>query len=159
MDAGALVSDEIVVGIIGDAIKKPECRNGFILDGFPRTLPQAQKLDDMLAVKGTGIDRVLNFEVPEEILVERVTGRWIHPASGRSYHEKFHPPKQPGVDDITGEPLIRRKDDNEQTLRKRLAAFQQQTSPVIEYYQEKVANIYANKPKMQVAEDIQEALK
>eukprot|EP01023_Acetabularia_acetabulum_P052491 TRINITY_DN5825_c0_g1_i1.p1 TRINITY_DN5825_c0_g1~~TRINITY_DN5825_c0_g1_i1.p1 ORF type:complete len:243 (+),score=55.61 TRINITY_DN5825_c0_g1_i1:31-759(+) len=159
MDAGALVSDDIVVGIIDDSIKKPECRNGFILDGFPRTLPQAQKLDEMLAVKGHQIDRVLNFDVPDQVLVERVTGRWIHPASGRSYHETFHPPKKTGVDDITGDPLIRRKDDNAETLKKRLAAFKSQTAPVIDYYKDRVAQIEANRPKMQVASDIRDALK
>eukprot|EP01024_Parvocaulis_polyphysoides_P068486 TRINITY_DN83561_c0_g1_i2.p1 TRINITY_DN83561_c0_g1~~TRINITY_DN83561_c0_g1_i2.p1 ORF type:complete len:244 (+),score=37.35 TRINITY_DN83561_c0_g1_i2:502-1233(+) len=159
MDAGALVSDDIVVGIIHDSIKKPECRNGFILDGFPRTLTQARKLDEMLAVTGHQIDRVLNFEVPEQVLVERVSGRWIHPASGRSYHEKFHPPQKPGVDDITGDPLIRRKDDNAETLKKRLQAFRSQTAPVIDYYKDRVAHIQANQPKMEVAENIREQLK
>eukprot|EP01026_Neomeris_dumetosa_P040781 TRINITY_DN3374_c0_g1_i12.p1 TRINITY_DN3374_c0_g1~~TRINITY_DN3374_c0_g1_i12.p1 ORF type:complete len:252 (+),score=45.33 TRINITY_DN3374_c0_g1_i12:32-757(+) len=161
MDVGALVSDEIVVGIISDAIKKPQCRNGFILDGFPRTLPQAQKLDEMLSARGVAIDKVLNFEVPEQVLVERVTGRWIHPASGRSYHEKFHPPKQHAIDDVTGEPLIQRKDDNESTLKNRLQAFRSQTAPVIDYYQEKgkVAQIQANRPKEEVAIDIQDILK
>jgi adenylate kinase len=130
MDAGQLVSDDLVIGIISDAIKRPDCRNGFILDGFPRTVVQAEKLDGMLAQRGTQIDKVLNFNVPDAVLVERVTGRWVHPASGRSYHTKFAPPRVPGVDDVTGEPLVQRKDDNAETLKSRLAAFHQQTAPV-----------------------------
>jgi adenylate kinase len=130
MESGQLVSDDLVVGIISDAIKRADCRNGFILDGFPRTVVQAEKLDSMLAQRGTQIDKVLNFSVPDSVLVERVTGRWVHPASGRSYHTKFAPPRVPGVDDITGEPLIQRKDDNAETLKSRLSAFHQQTAPV-----------------------------
>ena len=132
MESGALVSDDLVVGIIGEAIKKPECRTGFVLDGFPRTVAQAQKLDEMLTSRGTEVDKVLSFEVPDSLLVERVTGRWIHPGSGRSYHEKFAPPKTPGLDDMTGEPLIKRKDDNAETIKTRLAAFHAQTAPVLQ---------------------------
>jgi len=135
MESGGLVSDEIVIGIIKDNIKTPDCAKGFILDGFPRTTVQAEKLDEMLVSESAGkIDAVIEFKVPDEILVERICGRLIHAASGRSYHEKFAPPKVPGKDDITGEPLMRRKDDNAETLTKRLTAFHQQTKPVVDYY-------------------------
>lgn len=161
MDSGGLVSDDLVVGIIEDAVKAPECSKGFILDGFPRTLPQAEKLDAMLKKAGHKIDAVLDFEVPDEVLVDRVTGRWIHPASGRSYHTKNKPPKVPGKDDITGEALMQRKDDNADTLKSRLAAFHAQTAPVIDYYskQGKVAKLDANKSFGDVASQIAAALK
>jgi len=135
MESGGLVSDDIVIGIIKDGIKSPDCKKGFILDGFPRTTAQAEKLDEMLVTERVGkIDNVLEFKVPDEMLVERICGRWIHAASGRSYHTKFAPPKVAGKDDITGEPLTQRKDDNADTLKSRLAAFHSQTKPVVDYY-------------------------
>jgi len=148
MDSGGLVSDEIVIGIIKDAIKASECKKGFILDGFPRTVVQAQKLDEMLAESKVALDVAATFEIPDAILVERVEGRWIHSASGRSYHTKFAPPKVAGKDDVTGEALIHRADDNPEVLKKRLSQFHEQTQPVIEYYKKKgiYAGLDANKP-------------
>ncbi|KAJ3703681.1 hypothetical protein LUZ61_007386 [Rhynchospora tenuis] len=160
MDRGELVSDDLVVGIIDEAMKKPSCQKGFILDGFPRTVVQAQKLDEMLARQGTKIDKVLNFAIDDAILEERITGRWIHAASGRSYHNKFNPPKAPGVDDVTGEPLMQRKDDTAEVLKSRLEAFHRQTEPVIDYYSKKglVANLHAEKPPKEVTTEVQKAL-
>ncbi|TYH40117.1 hypothetical protein ES332_D12G225000v1 [Gossypium tomentosum] len=137
LDKGELVSDDLVVGIIDEAMKKPSCKKGFILDGFPRTVAQAQKLDEMLERQGVKIDKVLDFAIDDAVLEERISGRWIHPASGRSYHTKFAPPRVPGVDDVTGEPLIQRKDDSAAVLKSRLESFHRQTQPVINYYSKK----------------------
>ncbi|KAK4362582.1 hypothetical protein RND71_017823 [Anisodus tanguticus] len=160
MDKGELVSDDLVVGIIDEALKKPSCQKGFILDGFPRTVVQAEKLDVMLQNRGTKVDKVLNFAIDDAILEERITGRWIHPASGRSYHTKFAPPKVPGIDDVTGEPLIQRKDDTAAVLKARLEAFHRQTEPVIDYYAKKgnVVNLPAEKPPQTVTTEVKRAL-
>ncbi|KAK5842588.1 Adenylate kinase B [Gossypium arboreum] len=160
MDKGELVSDDLVVGIIDEAMKKTSCQKGFILDGFPRTVVQAQKLDEMLEKQGTKIDKVLNFAIDDSILEERITGRWIHPSSGRTYHTKFAPPKVPGLDDVTGEPLIQRKDDTPAVLKSRLEAFHRQTEPVIDYYGSKgiLANLPAEKPPKEVTSEVQKVL-
>ncbi|KAB5592112.1 adenylate kinase [Ceratobasidium theobromae] len=135
MDAGGLVSDDIMVGMIKEQLQNnKDCKNGFILDGFPRTVPQAEKLDSMLANRKEKLDHVVELKIDDQLLVSRITGRLIHVASGRSYHREFNPPKKPMTDDVTGEPLIQRSDDNAETLRKRLTTFHQQTGPVVEYY-------------------------
>ncbi|CAG7846646.1 Adenylate kinase {ECO:0000255/HAMAP-Rule:MF_03168} {ECO:0000255/HAMAP-Rule:MF_03168}; AltName: Full=ATP-AMP transphosphorylase {ECO:0000255/HAMAP-Rule:MF_03168}; AltName: Full=ATP:AMP phosphotransferase {ECO:0000255/HAMAP-Rule:MF_03168}; AltName: Full=Adenylate kinase cytosolic and mitochondrial {ECO:0000255/HAMAP-Rule:MF_03168}; AltName: Full=Adenylate monophosphate kinase {ECO:0000255/HAMAP-Rule:MF_03168} [Serendipita indica DSM 11827] len=135
MDAGGLVSDDIMVGMIKDQLENnKECEKGFILDGFPRTVPQAEKLDSMLAQRKEKLDHVVELVIQDQLLISRITGRLIHPASGRTYHREFHPPKKPMTDDVSGEPLIQRSDDNVETLRKRLDAFHKQTGPVVDYY-------------------------
>merc|ERR1719300_1264582 len=134
MDAGGLVSDDIVVGIVGDALMSDDCRKGFILDGFPRTVEQAAALDDILMQQGKEINDVVQIDVPKELLLERITGRRIHKPSGRSYHVKFNPPKVAGIGDVTGEALIQRKDDNEETMGPRLDNYETKTTPVLSYY-------------------------
>jgi len=137
MDAGQLVPDEVLVGLIEESIVKPECSKGFVLDGFPRTLPQAAALDDMLAKKNAKLDAVLEFKIDDSLLLRRITGRWIHKASGRTYNTESAPPKVPGKDDVTGEPLVQRSDDNPQTFSTRLEAYHKQTKPLVEYYSKK----------------------
>ncbi|KAF8898248.1 adenylate kinase [Gymnopilus junonius] len=138
MDAGGLVSDDIMVNMIKDQLENNKaCKNGFVLDGFPRTVPQAQKLDGMLEQRGEKLDSVVQLLIDDSLLISRITGRLIHPASGRTYHKTFSPPKKNMVDDVTGEPLIQRSDDNVETLRKRLATYHAQTGPVADYYKTK----------------------
>ncbi len=123
MERGELVPDELVIGLIESSIDQPECERGMLLDGFPRTSVQASKLDSMMQNKGRKVDKAVEFKVNDEILVERVEGRRIHQASGRSYHVKFNPPKVEGKDDVTGEDLMQRKDDNAEVLKKRMGAY------------------------------------
>ncbi len=158
MDAGKLVGDDVVVGIIAEAIKQPECAKGFILDGFPRTVPQAKLLDALLAKSNTSIDRVINLSIDDEILVKRVTGRLVHPASGRAYNIYFKPPKVAGKDDITGEPLVKRSDDTEEKLRIRLEEFHNKTTPVLKYYNDKVTNIPADADMGEITKSIRKSL-
>ncbi|XXH05224.1 proteasome regulatory particle subunit [Hypoxylon texense] len=135
MDAGGLVSDDIVVGMIKEELEtNRECKGGFILDGFPRTVAQAESLDKMLVERNQKLQHAVELQIDDALLVARITGRLIHPASGRSYHSIFNPPKVPMKDDVTGEPLIQRSDDNADALKKRLQTYHAQTSPVVGYY-------------------------
>ncbi|MFB0954028.1 MAG: adenylate kinase [Aeromonadaceae bacterium] len=135
MDKGQLVSDEIIIGLVKERIAQDDCAKGFLLDGFPRTIPQA---DAMKAV-GVMVDFVLEFEVPDEEIVKRMSGRRVHPGSGRVYHVVFNPPKVEGKDDVTGEDLVIRADDEETTVRKRLDIYHQQTEPLVGYYKAEAA--------------------
>jgi len=130
MDAGGLVSDDIIIGLVKERIAQPDCANGFLFDGFPRTIPQA----DAMKNAGVHLDYVLEIDVPDEAIIERMSGRRTHQPSGRTYHVKYNPPKVAGVDDVTGEPLVQRDDDQEETVRKRLQVYQSQTRPLVAYY-------------------------
>jgi adenylate kinase len=130
MDAGGLVSDDIIIGLVKDRLKEADCANGYLFDGFPRTIPQA----DAMKEAGVAIDYVLEIDVPDEAIIERMSGRRVHPASGRTYHLKFNPPKVAGKDDETGEELVQRADDTEETVRKRLAIYHEQTEVLVDYY-------------------------
>jgi len=143
MDSGGLVSDEIIIGLVKERIVQADCANGFLFDGFPRTIPQA---DAMKAAK-VPIEVVLEIDVPGEAIVERMSGRRVHPGSGRSYHLKFNPPKTPGQDDVTGEALIQRDDDREETVKKRLEVYQSQTRPLVAYYEQWAASGDAGAPR------------
>ncbi|MFZ2298183.1 MAG: adenylate kinase [Burkholderiales bacterium RIFCSPLOWO2_12_FULL_64_99] len=132
MDAGGLVSDDIIIGLVKERIQQADCANGFLFDGFPRTIPQAEAMK----AAGVKIDFVLEIDVPDSSIIERMSGRRVHVASGRTYHVVFNPPKVAGKDDVTGEDLIQRDDDQEETVRKRLDVYHQQTRPLVGYYGE-----------------------
>ena len=143
MDSGGLVSDDIIIGLVKERITQPDCANGFLFDGFPRTIVQA----DALKAAGVKLDLVLEIDVPDEAIVERMSGRRVHQPSGRSYHLKYNPPKMPGKDDETGEDLMQRDDDKEETVKKRLAIYQSQTRPLVAYYSDWVATGDADAPR------------
>ena len=130
MDSGALVSDDIIIGLVKERLQQPDCANGFLFDGFPRTIPQAQAMRDA----GIDIDYVLEIDCPDEEIVQRMSGRRVHTASGRTYHIKFNPPRTPGKDDVTGDDLVQRADDSEDTVKHRLGVYHAQTKPLVEYY-------------------------
>src|SRR6056300_239810 len=131
MDSGGLVSDDIIIGLVKERITQADCAKGFLFDGFPRTIPQAEAMKDA----GVKLDFVLEIDVPFDAIIERMSGRRAHVASGRTYHVKFNPPKVDGIDDVTGEPLIQRDDDKEETVRTRLDVYSQQTRPLVDYYE------------------------
>ena len=143
MDAGGLVSDEIIIGLVKDRILEADCAKGFLFDGFPRTIPQA----DAMKAAGVPIDYVVEIDVPDEEIVKRMSGRRAHLASGRTYHVIFNPPKVAGKDDVTGEDLIQRDDDKEETVKKRLDIYHAQTEPLVKYYSDWAASGAAGAPK------------
>ena len=143
MDSGGLVPDAVIIGLVSERIKEADCANGFLFDGFPRTLPQA----DAMKNAGVAIDYVVEIDVPDSAIVERMSGRRSHPASGRTYHVKFNPPKMAGKDDVTGEDLVQREDDREETVLKRLEVYHSQTKPLIDYYANWAKSGAAGSPK------------
>ena len=143
MDAGGLVSDALIIGLVQERLTQPDCGKGFLFDGFPRTIPQA----DAMKAAGVALDYVIEIDVPFAAIVERMSGRRSHPASGRTYHVRFNPPKRDGLDDITGEALIQREDDREETVNKRLEVYSAQTRPLVAYYSDWAAAEAAKAPK------------
>ena len=146
MDAGGLVGDSLIINLVTERLARPDCANGFLFDGFPRTLPQA----DAMKAAGVKLDYVLEIDVPFDAIIERMGGRRSHPASGRTYHTKFNPPKVDGKDDVTGEPLIQRADDQEETVKKRLDVYSAQTRPLVAYYADWARAQPAAAPKYRV---------
>jgi len=144
MDAGGLVSDDIIIGLVKDRLQQDDCKSGYMFDGFPRTIPQADAMKDA----GVPIDFVLEIDVPDAEIVERMSGRRAHLASGRTYHVKYNPPKVEGKDDVTGEDLVQRDDDKEETVKKRLDVYHAQTKPLVEYYSKWAASGDAKAPKV-----------
>ena len=143
MDAGGLVSDDIILGLVKERISEDDCANGFLFDGFPRTIPQAQALVE----QGVDIDFVVEIDVDDEEIIERLSGRRVHPSSGRVYHVKYNPPKEADKDDETGEELVQRDDDKEETVRKRLELYQSQTRPLVDFYQDLAKKHDAKAPR------------
>lgn len=143
MDTGALVSDDIIIGLVKERLRSPDTVSGYLFDGFPRTIPQAEAMKDA----GVGLDYVLEIDVPQSDIIERMSGRRVHASSGRVYHVKFNPPKVEGRDDLTGEPLIQRDDDKEETVRKRLGVYRDQTSALVGYYSDLAASGNPGAPK------------
>ncbi len=143
MDAGGLVSDDLIIGLVKERLQQPDCAGGFLFDGFPRTIPQA----DAMKAAGVKLDVVLEIDVPDEAIIERMSGRRMHPASGRTYHLRYNPPKADGIDDVTGEALIQRDDDKEETVRKRLQVYQSLTRPLVDYYSAWAASGDAQAPR------------
>ncbi|HOV20339.1 MAG TPA: adenylate kinase, partial [Ottowia sp.] len=143
MESGGLVSDELIINLVKERIAQPDCAKGFLFDGFPRTIPQAEAMKSA----GVKLDYVLEIDVPFDAIIERMSGRRSHPASGRTYHVTFNPPKVEGKDDVTGEPLVQRADDQEDTVRKRLDVYSQQTRPLVDYYSQWAAREPAAAPK------------
>lgn len=150
MDTGGLVSDELIIGLVRERLAQPDCADGYLFDGFPRTIPQA----DALAASGVAIDCVLEIDVPDEAVIERMSGRRVHPASGRTYHISFHPPLVDGRDDVSGEPLVQREDDAADTVRRRLALYHEQTERLVGYYGQRAASGGANAPAYRKVEGV-----
>ena len=150
MDAGQLVSDDIIIGLVKERLKEPDCANGYLFDGFPRTIPQADAMKDA----GVALDCVLEIDVADGEIIERMSGRRVHPASGRTYHVKFNPPKVAGKDDATGEDLVQRDDDREEVVRKRLEVYRAQTLPLVDYYSKWAASGDARAPKYRRIEGV-----
>jgi len=144
MDAGRLVSDDVIVALVRARLREPDCAPGYLLDGFPRTIPQAEAM----RTEGLPLDCVLEIDVPDDEIIARMGGRRVHPASGRTYHVKFNPPKAPDRDDVTGEPLIQREDDREATVRERLDIYRRETRPLLEYYRDWASSGDAHAPRL-----------
>lgn len=143
MATGGLVSDDIIIALIEERVKQADCKNGYLLDGFPRTIPQAEALQD----QGIAVDYVVEIAVDDEDIVSRLSGRRVHESSGRTYHERYNPPKVAGKDNETGEPLVQRADDKEETVRKRLGIYHDQTAPLVDYYKNLAKQDQASAPK------------
>lgn len=142
MEAGGLVPDDLIIDLVKKRIEESDCAKGFLFDGFPRTIPQAQALLDA----GVSIDHVVEIHVKDEEIIKRLSGRRVHPGSGRTYHVEHQPPRQAGLDDVTGEALVQRDDDKEETIRKRLAIYHEQTEPLVDFYQQLIANNVSDAP-------------